>query len=448
MTMDHHRQSMRAYLEDCGAVTTIREPVDPAFEIAACLSHLDGGAPVLFENVTGHALRVTGNHVTTLDAVAHALGAERRTLQETLIYAIGAPVTPVVVAEGACQEIVTENPDLAELPIPQFFEHETGTYISAGAIVARDRASGRAYLSIARLKPLGGNRAFIGIAPNHHLAVLARAARDRGENLEIAVTIGNHPAVMIAACLYLGLGDDELAVAGGLFGTPVETVRCRTVDLLVPAPCEIVLEGVLDPDETVEEGPVSEFHGMYERYGPGYVVTFQAMTRRKDAIYQAVLPGYGGEHIYLGAVAIAAGLARSLKGAVPSLREVAVTPGGAGRLHAVVSLDRPRPGAARKAIFAVWGVVNLIKQVTVVEGEVDPWDAVAVEHAVANHMRPDRDLIVVPGVQADRSEPLEQGGMVAKLGIDATRHEGDRADWTPARPPSEVMERMGVLLKR
>ena len=112
--------------------------------------------------------------------------------------------------------------------------------------------------------PLGGNRAFVGIAPNHHLAVLARAARARGDTLDIAVCIGNHPAVMLAACLYLGLGDDELPIAGALLGEPLEVVRCTHSDLLVPAHCECVLEGALDAGEPFMEGPVSEFHGMYE----------------------------------------------------------------------------------------------------------------------------------------------------------------------------------------
>lgn len=208
-----------------------------------------------------------------------------------------------------------------------------------------------------------------------------------------------------------------------------------------------MLEGVLDPDETVEEGPVSEFHGMYERYGAGYVVTFSMLTRRADAIWQAILPGYAAEHVLIGAVAIAAGLQRSLKGRIPSLRAVAVSAGGAGRLHAVLSLENARPGEARKAILAVWGAVNLIKQVTVVDGDIDPWSARQVEWVVATRMRPERDLIVVPGVQADRSEPLEQGGTVGKLGIDATIHAADRADWTPAQAPAEVRERVRAKLR-
>ena len=449
--MSAHRQSMRAYLataERQGGIATVAEAVDPVYEIAAYLREFDGGPPVMFENVAGHGLRVTGNHLTTRERIAFALSTTATDLQDRLVEAIGRPLAPVRIEHGPCQAVESAEPDLAVLPIPTFFEHETGPYVTAGAIIAKDTSTGRGNLSIARLKPLGGNRAFIGIAPNHHLAVLARAAQARGERLEIAVTIGNHPAVMVAACLYLGLGEDELAVAGALFGEPVEVVACRGLALDVPAHAEIVLEGTLDPGETVEEGPVSEFHGMYERYGAGYVVTFSRLTRRADAIYQCVLPGYANEHILLGAVAIAAGLARSLGGRIPGVREIAVTPGGAGRLHAVVSLANPRPGAAKKAMFAIWGAVNLIKQVTVVDGDVDPWDPVAVERAVATRLRADRDLTVVPGVQADRSEPLEANGLVAKLGLDATIHDGDRPDVTPARPPAAVIERVRAKLKR
>ncbi len=198
-----------------------------------------------------------------------------------------------------CQEVQIESPDLAELPIPWFFEHETGPYVTAGAIVARDGDDGAANLSIARLKPLGGNRAMAGIAPNHHLAVLGRRAAARGESLPIAVTIGNHPAALLASCLYLDLGADELEHAGGLLGEPVEVARTDD-GLAVPAHCELVLEGHLNYSELVEEGLVSEFHGMYEDYGAGAVVTFQRLTMRRDAIYQAIEPGRHAEHLLLG----------------------------------------------------------------------------------------------------------------------------------------------------
>ena len=391
---------------------------------------------------------VIGNVLTSMLRIASGLGTTPAELQNLIVAAIDRPLEHRVVASPPCQEQIIADPELAkELPIPRFFEHERGSYITAGAIVAKDRVTGRANLSIARVMPLGGNRAFVGIAPNHHLAVLARAAHARGETLDIAVTVGNHPAVLIASCLYLGLGDDELKVAGALFGEPVDAARCVNSDLLVPAHCECVLEGTLDAGELVEEGPVSEFHGMYENYGVGIVATFSHLTRRRDALFQVILPGYHREHCLIGGVAIAAGLARAVRASVPSLKEVAVGLGGAGRLHAVVVLSAPRAGEARKAMFAVWAAVNLIKQVVVVDDDIDPWDPLAVEWAVATRMQPHRDFVIVPDVRADRAEPLEKDGVIAKLGVDATRRAGDRPDWQRARPPQAALDRARDLLR-
>jgi 4-hydroxy-3-polyprenylbenzoate decarboxylase len=207
-----------------------------------------------------------------------------------------------------------------------------------------------------------------------------------------------------------------------------------------------VLEGKLDAGEPADEGRVSEYHGLYEDYGPGVVATFSRLTRRHDAIFQVVLPGYHREHCLLGGVAIAAGLARAVRMAVPALSQVAVGLGGAGRLHAAISLRNARPGDARKAMFAAWASVNLIKRIVVVDDDVDPWDAVQVEWAMATRMKADRDLIVVPGVRTDRSDPLEDGGVIAKLGIDATMRPGDRPDWTKAQPPQRAVARARDIL--
>jgi 4-hydroxy-3-polyprenylbenzoate decarboxylase len=127
--------------------------------------------------------------------------------------------------------------------------------------------------------------------------------------------------------------------------------------------------------------------------------------------------------------------------------EVAVGVGGAGRLHAVVSLRGARAGEARKAMFAVWAAVNLIKQVTVVDDDIDPWDPVQVEWACATRCKPDRDHVVIPAVRTDRSEPLEAGGVVAKLGIDATRRDGDRPDFERATPPQAALARAREILR-
>jgi 2,5-furandicarboxylate decarboxylase 1 len=449
------RQSMRAFLsalEDSGDLVTIPQPVDLDYEIAGCLVEAGSGPALRFSHVKAgadiSAMQIVGNLLNSRPRFAMGLGSTTETLQASLISAIEKPLAHRVVSSAPCQEETIPNPSLTdELPIPRFFEKEAGPYITAGAIVAEDRVSGLPNLSIARLMPLDGNRAFVGIAPNHHLAVLARAAHARGEKLDIAVCIGNHPAVLIAACLYLGLGDDELPIAGALLGEPLDVVRCTQSDLLVPAHCECVLEGTLDAGEPFTEGPVSEFHGMYENYGAGIVATFARLTRRRDAIFQVVLPGYHPEHCLLGGVAIAAGLFRVVRNAVPSVCEVAVGLGGAGRLHAVVALRAPRAGEARKTMFAVWAAVNLIKQVIVVDDDIDPWNALQVEWATATRSKPDRDFVIVPAVRADRSEPLDQDGTITKLGIDATRRQGDRPDWASAQPPAAALARAREILR-
>lgn len=436
---DQSLRGVLARLEEAGELVRIAEPVSLRYELSALLAAADDGPALLFERVEGATMPVVGGVLASRARIAAGLGVAVDAIQDRIVEALAAPQTLRQVSDPPCQEVQVECPDLGRLPIPWFFEHETGPYVTAGAIVARDGGDGPANLSIARLKPLGGNRAMAGIAPNHHLAVLGRRAAARGESLPIAVTIGNHPAVLLASCLYLDLGADELQHAGGLLGEPVEVAR-TAAGLAVPAHCEMVLEGRLDAAEVVEEGLVSEFHGMYEDYGAGAVVTFDRLTMRRDAIYQAIEPGRHREHLLLGGTAIAAGLTAQLRRVVSGVRAVAVPEGGAGRLTAVVALDpSARPGSAQRAMFAVWAAVSLIRTVTVVDADVDPWDHVEVEWARTAFARPDRDLIIVPGGAADRAEPLELRGRVAKLGIDATRKVADRADHRAAAPPEEAM---------
>lgn len=443
---------MRAFVDALaqrGELLRVDEPVDTRFEISAWLAQLAEGPAVKFDQVTGYANPAIGNLLNSLDRIALGLDISRDEMQQRIVAAIEQGITPERVAHGPCQDTIVFSPDLRrEIPAPVFFPQETGPYITAGVIFARDSRTGKGNVSFARVKLLDdgdgekGNRGMVGIAPNHHLAVMAREAKARGETLPIAVTVGNHPAVLIAAALYLRLGDDELACAGTLLGEPVRTVPCKTIDLDVPAHCEWVLEGTLDIDEQHEEVLVSEFHGMYEPYGSGPVATFHCLTRRNDALFQIIEPGYYPEHTLIGGVAIAAGLARALRAVAVPVREVAVGHGGCGRLSAVVSLNAHRAGDARKAMFALWGSVNLIKNITIVDEDIDPWNPSQVEWAVAACMRPDRDLLIVPGVRTDRSEPIKQGGVATKLGIDATRKADDRPDWTRAVPPPDVMRRV------
>ena len=437
-------QSIRPFLaelERLGELVRIGKRVEPRYEASAFLSLADPGPALLFEDVAGSELKIAGNLLNGRSRIAAALGVGIGEILSTIRRAIREPVKPVAVAQGAVQQVVIDSAPLDALPVLNYFERESRPYITSGVMIARDPESGRGNVSIARLAILDDAHAMIGIAPNHHLALFARRAAALGRKLEVAAVIGAHPAIQLAACLYLGVGDDEMECAGRLLGAPVELVQARTVDLMVPADAEIVIEGVIDANDLVPEGFVSEYHGMYESYGPGFMTSFSALTRRADAIYQVIEPGYHREHIYLGALPIAAGLFKHIAAVVPNVRDVAVTEAGGGRTDIVVQVADPRPGQARRVMFAAWAAVSLVKRVTVVDADIDPWDPVAVEWARTNRMKVERDLVLVPFAGTDRSEPMEDGGLVTKIGFDATAKTADRAEGVDrALPPPAFME--------
>ncbi|MFT4254381.1 MAG: UbiD family decarboxylase [Caulobacter sp.] len=433
-------QSIRPFLRRLaadGALLTVDAPVDAqAFEVSAFLSAADAGPALLFDNVAGSDVPIVGNLLSGRERIAQALGVEPRQLIESIHRSIADRLPPVAATTAPVQEVVIAEDPLAALPVPRFFEREAMPYITAGVILARDPETGKGNASFARFGVLDGRTALVGIAPNHHLALFSRRAAALGKPLEIAVVLGAHPAIQLAACLYLGVGEDELECAGRLLGEPVRMVPAKTVDLMVPAEAEIVLEGVIEADRPVEEPFVSEYHGMYESYGAGCLATFKTLTRRRDALFQVIEPGYHREHIYLGALPIAASLINAVSAVVPGVRDVAVTEAGSGRNDVVVQLHNPRPGDARRAMFAVFAAVSIVKRVTVVDSDIDPWDAVAVDWARMNRMRLERDILVLPACGADRSEPMEDGKLVTKAGFDATAKAADRAEGIGKALPS------------
>ncbi len=444
-------RGLLAALEACGQLHRVTRPVDPRFELASVLSLRERGPAQLFERVGNHAMPVIGNLLNTRERIARGLGIAREDLHALCLDALRNPIAPVMVERGPVQDIVHRaGIDLARLlPVPTWFEREAAPYITAGVIVAKDPQTGRRNVSIARLRLEGGSRLMAGIARNHHLYRLAEKAQALGRPLEIAVAIGNHTAVLLGSQMYVDLGDDELAIAGGLMREPVRLLKCKTVDLEVPAEAEIVLEGVLRPNALIEEGPVSEFPGFYVCYGPGIAGEVKCVTTRADPIYQAVLPGFAAEHCLLGAVAIESVVSDALQRAIPAVRRVFVTDGGMGRLHAIVTMHRPRLGEGKRAVLLAMGQVNLLKLVIVVEADIDPEDWRAVEWSLAARFRGHEDLIVLPGVKADRCDPVQEQETVTKIGMIATTRPGDGAIGSRsefARQPADILARVQAEL--
>ncbi|WP_293863920.1 UbiD family decarboxylase [uncultured Alsobacter sp.] len=445
-------QSCRTMLADFdrrGELLVIDDEVDPVHDLSAALSLVDAAAAVRFNRIKGYAMPAFGGLLSSRERIAEALGVPKDRIQSRLLDAIANPVAPVMVDAAPVQEVERRHDILTTLPVPTFFDKETGPYITAGLIVAKDPETGRGNASYARMKVLGPNEVMIGIAPNHHLGILSRRAAEKGQPFPFAVVLGAHPAIQLAACLYLGLGDDEMHCAGALLGAPVRLTRCRTLDLCVPADAEIVLEGLIHGNEPIVEGLVSEYHGMYEDYGSGVRASFQCMTSRRDAMLQVIEPGYHAEHLLLGAVPIAAGLRAAIGRSILNVGEVAVTMAGSGRTDVVVQIAAPRPGQARRAMAICWGAVSIVKNVTVVDTDIDPWDPEAVAWAKMARMRADRDILIVDQMPADRSEPQEAGGTIAKVGYDATCRAGDRKEgFDRALPPPGSYGRMRELIGR
>ena len=441
-------QSMRgliATLDAAGDLHRVSRAVDPKFELGAVLSLRDRGPAMLFE--TTGTLPVIGNLLSSRKRFADGLGIAADQLDARCLTALTHSIKPAMVAAAPVQDVVmSENIDLATLlPVPTWFERETAPYITAGVIIAKDPETGRRNVSIARLRLEGGGRIMAGIAKNHHLFILAEKAKARGHKLEIAVAIGNHTAVLLGSQLYLGLGDDEYDNIGGLLGEPLQLVKCKTVDLEVPALAEIVLEGELDPADLIDEGPVSEFHGFYVNYGAGIGGTIRCVTHRKDAIYQAILPGYASEHCLLGGIAIGATLCQALQRMIPAVKRVLITEGGMGRLHAVISMHRPKLGEGKRAVLLAMGQVNLLKLVTVVDDDIDIENPREVEWALAARFRGHQDLVLIDGVKADRCDPVHDDLTVSKIGMIATTRPGDGEPLTRSElvgAPKDVLDRV------
>ncbi len=448
--MEQDLRSVIRKFEASGDLVHVTESLDPRYEITAAFCLRPKGPCLCLDKVKGYRMPVVGNVMNTRRKYALSLGISESDAFSHTVQGLTRPIKPLVVPEAACQEVVVRDSInvLERLPVPTLCEKDRNPYITAGIVIAKDPETGSRNVSMNRLQVTGPDQLMVGMSPSHHLIQLLRKAENHGKKLQVAVAVGNHPAVLAAANMYVDLGLDEFEIAGGLFGEPLMVARAKTVDVEVPAASEIVIEGEIDPERWEEEGPFGEFSGIYESYGKSPMMTVTAITHRKNPVFQMIVPSRYAEHCLTGAVAIEATVFQAVKKAIPGLKEVVVTEGGCGRLHLVLSITGARPGEAKKAMFAVFANLNLAKLAIVVDDDIDPRDPVQVEWAMATRMRADRDVVIVPGVKTDRAEPLEQSMVIAKMGIDATKP----FDIAPevleeADVPVEVKERVARKLE-
>ncbi|MFQ5913556.1 MAG: UbiD family decarboxylase [Nitrospinota bacterium] len=430
-----------------GEVVRVQKPVSTEYEITALVRELEaeGEAPVLiFENVEGSRFPVVVNLNGSLRRISASLGIKEDQLIPEYLRRTGNPIPPVRASDAPVQDVVLtgSEADLKRLPQIRHFENDGGAYITAGIVFARDPVTGDRNLSCHRLMFLGKDRLAIHMEPGKHLNECRTKAEEQGGALEVAISIGNHPAWHIGS-LYIGAFQrDEAGAIGGLMEAPLELVEGKTVDLEVPARAEIVLEGEVVPGALTEEGPFSDFTGYAgERRDNRQVVRVKAITHRKDALFQDLTNGDSLEHLNLPVAGLLANLYGFLKAGHPTVENVRFV----GPFMLAVSFRKRNEGQAQNLILRAFSGDIMLKYVIVVDEDVDVSRPEQVFWAVGARTQGDRDILIIPntrGCDVDPSSAPE--GIVTKVGIDATAKPNLLAhkESYPPRLPADIVNKV------
>jgi anhydromevalonate phosphate decarboxylase len=424
--------SLRSFLaaqEGLGRVDTVTEAVSPDYEVARRLFDHEGRIQLL-ENV-GARHRVVGNVASSRDLVAAALST---TLPGLVAHIAGAmastdPATQAV-DSGDFQEREVKDPDLwKELAPVRFYPQGERAYLTAGIIAARSASHGMNY-SFHRMMFVEGNRLAVRVVPRHLKMIL-----DEGDgSAEVAVLLGLHPALSVAAACSGAPDLDELALAGRLLGRPLPV--CDVAGLTVPAEAELVLRGRFTGDLT-EEGPFVDITGTLDGIRQQPVLEIHRLWSRTHPLCTVILPG-GLEHRLLMGLPQEPRIWNTVRAAVPALANLALTMGGCAWLHAAVALGAHAPGQAKNAGLAALAAHPSLKRVVVVDDDIDVNDAEQVEWAIATRVQADRDIVVVPGARGSSLDPGRDPhtSTTAKWIIDATMPPGAKLEeYLRVEPP-------------
>ena len=426
-------------LEKEKELVRVRAQVDPDLEIGAIMRKVfdKRGKAILFENVKGHEMPLLCGAMDTYKRYGLGIGCQphpREILKKNLA-AMRNPIPPIMVEKAPCQEIVLTGPevDLNVFPVPKWNLLDGGKYIGTlGLVMVKDPQTGWRNMGIYREQIHGRNT--MGLLATQQVGVILTKYRDLGKPMPVATVIGADPAILATSCFRMALGADELGAAGGLRGEPVQLVKCKTVDMEVPAAAEIVIEGEIPPDaESWQvEGPFGEFSGYYGNVVDRLpTIHVKAIAMRRNPIFQGTLEGKPpSESTTLRTLGHSIGMWQRMEEArIPGFKELWITDMGCANFMTVIALDKQYySGNARQAIMAYWGMTHIGKWVIVVDADVDIFDGGQVEWALATRVQPHRDIIITsdrdPGTNLDPSIPPEirpyPYTRSSRIGIDAT----------------------------
>ena len=407
--------SLRTYLQDLdrrGDLLHVTEPISTTYQIAATMKSLEP-RKVIFELVTESDFAVMGNLFCTKADFADYLNIPVSEIIPTLTKAIDEPRTPSQVDSAPCQDVVVLEPNLNDLPILKHFETDGVPYITSGVFVIKHPHHGQ-NISFHRAMQFSPTEMVIRVVKGRHFDAFLR---DAGQ-LDVAVCIGNPPNILAAAATSVEIGVDELTIANAL--EPFSVVQAKTVDLLVPAEAEIVLEGTVYRDRFHAEGPFVDLTETLDVVRQQPVFEIKAITHRRDAIWQALLPG-ALEHKLLMGMPREPTIFREVNRVVKCL-DVNINPGGCSWLHAIVQIDKQAEDDGLKAIQAAFAGHTSCKHVFVVDRDIDIYDPLDVEWAMATRFQGDRDMVVRDREPGSSLDPSAEPGtkLTTKIGFDLT----------------------------
>jgi 4-hydroxy-3-polyprenylbenzoate decarboxylase len=438
------------HLERRGRLHRVRVPVSRDLEITEITDRVSKGpgaqnVALLFERVEGSDVPVLINAFGSAERMAWALGverldelgervaklidvrlpgtfAERLSKLGTLIDVVKA--APRRVEGGPCQEVVeTASPSLAGLPILTCWPEDAGRYITLPSVFTRDPRTGARNVGMYRLQVFDDRT--LGMHWQTHKGGAEhqrRALEGAPGTIPVAIALGGDPTLIYAASAPLPPGVDEVVFAGWLRGSGIDMVRCRTVDLEVPAQAEIVLEGWVDPAEARREGPFGDHTGYYSLARDYPVFHLTAVTRRARPIYPTTIVGRPPQEDYWLGKATERLFLPIIRMMLPEVVDFNMPAEGVFHNLVVVSIRKRYPGQAHKVMTALWGMglMALAKTIVVVSDHVNVHDLSEVAWRATGNIDPKRDLMVLEGPMDDLDHAALRHRYGGKLGIDAT----------------------------
>ncbi|WP_345635768.1 UbiD family decarboxylase [Rugosimonospora acidiphila] len=421
--------------------------VDDPVDLADVAEVFEGNPRAVWLRQVGpERAELVGGVVGSRARLARAFGvAPGALLPEVLRRLRNAPeIVEVGQDQAPVQQVVLTGADADLTALPVHLQHglDGAPYISASVDYVLDPKTGWTNVGMRRLMLRAPHTTGIDLVSPSDLRAIYEAAAGNGRPLPISFVVGSHPIDQVAATMRLPV--NELGLVASLRDAALPVVRCVTNDIRVPADAEWVLEGYLDERGHAEsEGPYGEFLGYYGAVKRNPVFHLTAVTRRHDALFQTAT--IGGRHMRHTDTAVLSGLRtevmvwRALETAVREPLAVCATPASGGMFNVRIALRQRVPGEARNAILAAFGCLANVKNVFVVDPDIDVFSGEQLDWALATRFQADRDLIVDSGLRALPLDPSLAAGSRAgaKAGFDLTWPfgSGERIETMVPEPP-------------